>query len=300
MPQNNSFGQRALKRGIASFRSGQREQALHEFDDAMSWAIQHGDSDLWDRAFCNRYAVDLEDGARDREGLSNLREIVLRTGDDENAFLAAYNAARAYDLRGDQDRALFYVNVAKDRCGRLCRHDWLAWSHNLAGNLYLSKSRIEDACIEYQTALALLPGGPHLARAQVLDNLGYCRMLQNRTREGFASVFSGLRMLRKLGLEREEAPLRMSLCHGYLDLERADKALNHGSAGLEIAERHGDIESIKNGHYLVGEAYNQLGNEFAAYRCFRELQQRYFPSTPNIPELLMAVDVRGLINLKAG
>lgn len=299
MAKKTTFGQRALKRGIHFFRSGQRSQALSEFDDAMSWAIQHGDSCLWDRAFSNRYAVLQEDGARDIEGLSELRAIVLRSHDDENGFLAAYNAARAYDLRGDHERARFYLSLAKDRCGRLGRHDWIAWCHNFAGNLFLSGSKIEDACIEYQTALAYLPTEEKLARAQVLDNLGYCRMLQNRTREGMITAFAGLKMLRRLRLRREQAPLHLSLCYGYLDLERPDRALAHGMAGLDIARQHDDVESIKNGLYLVGEAHNQQGAEFAAFRCFRELQATYFPSTPNVPELLMAIDVRSLINLKA-
>lgn len=292
------YGQRLVLRGVKTFGCGDRTLAGQLFDQAMAWAIEHGDHDLWDRAFCNRCGVDIENGSH-VEGLGELREIVLRSSNLENAFLASYNAARAYDLRGDHDRALFYVNIAKNRCGRLARHDWLAWAHNQAGNLYLTKSRIEDACIEYQTALALMPATSRLAKAQVLDNFGYCRMLQGRAREGFGSVFEGLRELRRLGLHREQAPLHLSLCYGYLELDRLPRALSHGLRGLELAEHHGDIESEKNGYYLVGETYNQLGQDADAYDCFRALQQQHFPSTPHIPELLMAVDTRSLVNLKA-
>jgi len=42
-----------------------------------------------------------------------------------------------------------------------------------------------------------------------------------------------------------------------------------------------------------------LGHDAEAYDCFRSLQQRYFPDSPNVPELLMAVDTRSLVNLKA-
>lgn len=293
-----SPGYRFLNQGLDAVGCGQRSQAAKHFDRAMNWAIQQGDSHLWDRAFCNRCAIDIENGEQPR-ALSELREIVLRTDNLENGFLASYNAARAYDLRGDHDRALFYVNIAKDRCGRLARHDWLAWSHNQAGNLYLTKSRIEDACLEYQTALALLPADARAARAQILDNLGYCRMLQGRAPEGFGFVFEGLRALRSLDLEREQAPLHLSLCYGYLEIERLDRALQHGRRGLEIAEHHGDVESIKNAHYLVGKTYNQLGHVGDAYDCFSALQRRYFPETPHIPQLLMAVDTRSLVNLKA-
>lgn len=298
MVSKKHYGHRLVQRGIEAFGSGDRSRAGQLFDQAMAWGIERGDHDLWDRAFCNRCGVDIEDG-RHVEGLAELREIVLRSTSLENAFLASYNAARAYDLRGDHDRALFYVNIAKDRCGRLARHDWLAWAHNQAGNLYLTKSRIEDACIEYQTALALLPAESRCAKAQILDNLGYCRMLQGRAREGFGPVFAGLKELRRLGLKREQAPLHLSLCYGYLEIDRLQRALFHGLRGLELAEQHGDIESEKNGHYLVGETYNQLGQDADAYDCFRALQQRHFPSTPHIPELLMAVDTRSLVNLKA-
>lgn len=291
-------GHRLLLRGIDLVGTGDRIGAAATFDSAMAWSIEHGDNDVWDRAFCNRCAIDIEDGQFE-DGLPELREIVLRTRNLENGFLAAYNAARAYDLRGDQDRALFYINLAKDRCGRIARHDWLAWSHNQAGNLFLTKSRIEDACVEYQTALALLPAELEASRAQVLDNLGYCRMLQGRAREGFGLVFTGLRHLRRLNLVREQIPLHLSLCYGYLEIDRPERALAHGLRGLNSAEEHGAVESLKNAHYLVGETYTQLGREFDAYRCFKSLQKRYFPSTPHIPELLMAIDTRSLVNLKA-
>ncbi len=264
----------------------------------MAWAIEHGDAVLWDRGFCNACALTIESGSP-VEGLAELREIVLRTTDLENGFLASYNAARAYDLRGDQNRALFYVNIAKDRCGRLGRREWMAWAHNQAGNLHLTKSEIEEACVEYRTALALMPHDSALQRAQVLDNLGYCRLIQGRRTEGFGLIFGGLRTLRRLGLEREQAPLHLSLCYGYLEVPRLQRALSHGLRALDIAERHGQVESLKNAYYLVGETYSQLGDEAAALACFRELQTRYFPQTPHIPELLLAVDVRPLLNLKA-
>ncbi len=291
-------GHLLLLRGLDAVARGDRARAGQLFDSTMSWAIERGDNDLWDRAFCNRCGIDIENG-RHIEGLAELREIVLRSRNLENGFLASYNAARAYDLRGDQDRALFYLNIAKDRCGRLARHDWLAWAHNQAGNLYLTKSKIEDACLEYQTAQALLPTEARAQKAQVRDNLGYCRMLQGRTAEGFSLVYKGLRELRRLKLVREQIPLHLSLCFGYLEVDRPARALQHGLRGLELAEAHTDVESIKNAHYLVGETYNQLGQDLEAFNTFQALQERYFPDTPHIPQLLMAIDTRSLVNLKA-
>jgi hypothetical protein len=50
---------------------------------------------------------------------------------------------------------------------------------------------------------------------------------------------------------------------------------------------------------LLGEAYNELGCHSTARDYFTRLQKRFYPDAVHVPELLMAVDVRSLINLKA-
>ncbi len=292
-----SRGQMLLDAAIELSRSGDLERAIDGFDAAMNWAIEQGESDLWDRAFCGRCAISIELGERDL--LSELRQIVLRSTSQENGFLAAYNIARAYELDRDHERALFYARIARDRCQSLQRRDWMAWSSNQTGNLLLAESQFEEACSEYELALQLMPHESTVDRALLLDNLGYCRIVQGRIDEGFSLLQTSLRTIIRHGAERFQAGPRLSLCYAYLDVGRHAPALRHGLRALDIAQRASDDNAIKYAHFLLGETYNQLGEGDIARGYFTRLQQRYFPGADHVPELLLAVDVRPLINLKA-
>ena len=287
-----------LDQGIELFQQGSYQQALSTFDRCMEAALTHGESDLWDRAYCNRSGVAIELGEAD-ESIRELREIVLRSSDDENAFLAAYNVARYYELEKDNRRASFYARVARDRCARLGRRDWLAWSHNQTGNLLIAESQFEEACTEYENALRVMPSPRSVPRALILDNLGYCRVVQGRHEEGFRLLIESVRTLSRFGAIREQARPRLSLCYAYLEIARLRPALRQGLRALEIATEHDDHGSVKNAHYLIAETYKQLGQDELAHDYFIRLQRRYYPEAPHVPDLLMAVDVRTLINLKA-
>ena len=294
----NHRGQLLLDAAIEQSRSGELSQALHGFDAAMSWAMERGDSDLWDRAFCGRCAISIEAGEREST-LTELRQILLRSTSQENCFLASYNIARSYELDRDFEKALFYARIAKDRCSKLQRRDWMAWSSNQTGNILLAESQFEDACAEYERALQLMPHETTVDRALLLDNLGYCRVVQGRTDEGFSLLFSSLQTIIRHGAERYQTGPRLSLCFAYLDVGKLDSALRHGMRSLDIASESGDDNGIKYAHFLLGETYNQKGNTEIAHGFFSRLQKRYFPDAEHVPELLLAIDVRPLINLKA-
>jgi tetratricopeptide (TPR) repeat protein len=294
-----SFGQLQLEAGQACWRESQDlRRAVQHFDAAMKWALEHGASELWDRAFCNRCALDIEAGEAG-EALTELREIVLRSRDPETGFLASYHLATAYDLAGDPKRARFYANIARDRADRLERADYQVGSYNQIGNLLLADSQFEEACSEYEQALRLLPPAPSVELALVLDNLGYCRLMQGRHPEALELLHRSLRMLVRLRVVRPQAFTRLALCYAHLDLGRYRSALNHGMRALEIATSCDDPDSVKYALFLLGEVHNQLGNDDLAYEHFCRLQQRFYPNAPNVPSVLMALDVRSLINLKA-
>lgn len=295
-----SRGERELQLGISCWSArGELERALSHFDTAMTWALEQGDSELWDRAFCNRCAAEMHSLGTTKEWLGELREIVLRSKDPETGFLSAYNVACAYERDKEYDRAMFYARIARDRCRSLGRRDWMAWSRNQIGNVLVAQSEFEEACREYLRALDLMSAAKSIARAMVLDNLGYCRHVQGRYDEGFDLLFRGLRMVRSVGGKRFEGRLRLSLCFGYLEIGRQRRALEHGLAALELGTTYDDDDVLKNAHYLVGEAYNELGHHETAHDFFVRLQRRYYPDAVHVPELLMAVDVRKLVNLKA-
>ncbi len=295
--RRNNRGRRTLAAGLDALKRGDLRLALDRFGSAMAWALEHGESDLWDRALCNHFSVEIELGQVG--DLSELRQIVLRSADPENAFLAAYNVARAYELEKDIGRALFYARIARDRCGRLNRREWMGWSHNQTGNLLLAQSELEDACAEFEQALGFTEARASIERGVILDNLGYCRVLQGRHREGFDHLFKSLRIFVRLRVERYQSYPRLALCHAFLDVGRLRSALRHGARALEIATAHSDAISIKNAHYLLGETYHQLGHDDLARDYFTRLQQRFYPAARHVPELLMTIDVRPLLNLRA-
>ncbi len=297
MPSEPNRVEQALEQGIRAARAGRLVEALELFSRALPLARDLGDHQLWDRIFCNKSAVEIELG-RTTDNLPELRLIVLRSTDAETAFLAAYNSARAYELQDDPERALFYARIARDRSTRLGRADWQAWSQNQIANLELARSSFREAAETYQQALALQAPQPSVERAQILDNLGYCRLVQGQLALGFAPLFEALRMLRRLAAERAQAQVHISLAFGYLELERYRSAWKHARRALALGEQNNDPTAVKNAHYLLGEALLELGDEDGASEHFSALQA-YYPQVPHLARLLLTVDVRPLLNLKA-
>ncbi len=70
-------------------------------------------------------------------------------------------------------------------------------------------------------------------------------------------------------------------------------------SALRLAEETGQVDSVKNALYLLGEAANLVGEEGEALGYFTRLQKDYFPGATYLPGFLLAVDVRKLIKLHA-
>lgn len=277
---------------------GRLDDSADYLEQAIAWAERHGDDRLLDLAFCGWSAVSIE-LRRGEDTVPRLREVLMRNGDDESCFLAAYTVARSYELRQDYRKALFYARLAKDRAGRLDNPQWLASSHNLMGNLQLAQSYFDEACDEYALALEQLDQEPRLRHALILDNLGYCAIIQGDHRRGFDLLFRSLRCLRRLKAPRYQALPQSALCYAYMEIERWPSAVRHGLAALRLAERYDDRHTIKNCLYLLGEAYHLQGNLLAGRRMFDRLQTEYYPDTEHLADLLSVIDVRSLVNLRA-
>jgi tetratricopeptide (TPR) repeat protein len=310
-PRPSPFDEDRL-RGIRCLESGDLDEALASFERSLDWARAHGTPAQVDLALCNRSGVLLELGAAADSGsaagspieqgsglVAELRAILLRNSEPENCFLAAYNVARAYQLRKENKKALFYARIALDRARLIERRDWLASSHNRIANILLAESYFDEACAKYEEALALLPDEVGVRQALILDNLGYCRIVQERLGEGFGHLFKSLRMLRRLGSLRWQLYPHLDLCFAYLEAGRLQRANVHGMRALTIAERFADREAIKNALYLLGEAANLAGRPMQARVFFGRLQNEFFPEEHYLPDFLLAIDVRKLINLKA-
>ncbi len=285
--------------GLKSLSQGDSEVALRFFEEALERAREDGDERLIDRTFCNLAAVEIELGRIADGSLIRLREILMRNIDQESCRLAAYWLARAHDLKKSYKKALFYARVSLDRSIVLGRQDWIASSHNTLGNILIAESYFDQARFEYEQALAMMPSGHSLDRALILDNLGYCRTVEGRFKEGFRHLYDSLRTLRAMGARAFERYPRIGLCFAMLEVGRYRAAYRHGVIALQIADSVGDNDIAKNALYLLGETANLARDTQGAREHFRTLQERFFPNDRYLPDFLLAIDVRKLINLKA-
>lgn len=285
-------------RGARAVEFGRLEEAESLFEEALAWARSHGDPHQIDLAVCNRAAaaIDLGRGAGE---LPRLREILVRNADPVSCRIAAYNIARHYELSKSFKKALFYARIARDRSENLGRRDWLATSHNLIGNTLLAESFVEQACEQYEQALALVPEEPSATRAGILCNLGYCRTLQRRYGEAYPLLYESLRLLRRFHAERYEIATRLDLCFAHLETGRYRLARRQGIRAMSLAEKLGEANALKNALYLLGEAESLSGHVDTARAYFTRLQQEFFPDASYLPGFLLAVDVRQLVNLHA-
>jgi tetratricopeptide (TPR) repeat protein len=286
-----------IKLGQRSIEQGRLEEAEEILGRAQVWAREHGDDWQIDSLVCALAAVVIELGRGDAE-VPRLREVLLRSSDPANCRKAAFCISMQYEFSRNYKKSLFYARIACNHAQQQGRTDWIAYTSNQLGNALLGESLIEEACRSYETAVRLVPD-PGVWRAVMLDNLGYCRVLQQRFAEGYSNLYESLRLLRRFSAERYQVRPRLDLCFAHLETGRYLQARRHGAAAIELAERFGDVEAIKNALYLLGETANLMGDSEKASDYFTRLQRGYFPDSPYLPGFLLAVDVRKMVNLHA-
>ena len=283
-------------------RRGRWRDALPFVTHAWEWAIENGPEALQDRALCNLSIVKIHLG-EDDGCVAQLGEVLLRTRDPESRWLASYNIARAHELDKRFDRGLFYGRIARDQARAMDREDLLAVSHNRLGNLYLGQSETGKATREYERSLELMKhdggrGDGSLELGKILDNLGYCRVLQGRLEDGFRLLVRSWRILRSGDTLQPLISLHLDLAYAYLEVERPRHADRHARRALEYSRRLDEKPSVKNALFLLGESATLRGDEVQARRSYGQLQS-FYPDLPVITDLLLAVDTRSMINLRA-
>jgi tetratricopeptide (TPR) repeat protein len=284
--------------GERAVHVGNLEEAEVFFDQALTWAQEHGEPWQVDLGVCNRAAARIWLGRGEGE-VARLREILLRNANPQNCQLAAYNISRYYELTKNYKKSLFYARIALERAQSMERQDWMASSQNQIGNVLLAESFVDEACQRYETALSLMPQDSSVWRARILDNLGYCRTLQRRYSESFRLLYESLQTLQSFGSERYLVSTLLDLSFAYIETGRYDQARQRATSALEMAERTEQPDSIKNALYLLGEAANLSGDNEEAQDYFMRLQREFFPDALYLPSFLMSVDIRKLVNLHA-
>jgi tetratricopeptide (TPR) repeat protein len=264
--------------------AGRLEEALERYEASLAAARVQGDEELVDRAYCNYSAVAIALGRGDEVG-GRLAEILMRNRSQVSCFLAANNIARLCELRRENTRGLFYARIARDRAAVLDRPEWLAVANNQIANLLLADSRFEEAATIYREALSLIDAFDTARQVTFRANLGYCEVVLGRPRRQRSP--------------RLEMVSRVDLCFANVELGRFESALRHGLRGLALAEEVGETDWIKNALYLLGETAVLSGDPSRAYAWFHELQRRFYPQQRHLPDILLSVDIRKLINLRA-
>ncbi len=286
------------EQALAFSRQGANTEALELCDQALALAHEFGKDQLVDRAICNRAAV-LVSMDRGEEVISQLRALLLRTADLTSRHFAAYNIARFYEYERNAEKGIFYAKIAVESARSLDRPEWVAGSLNQLGNFQIRQSYFADASACYQESLSTLKSEPSNERSMVLSNLGYAMAMQGKHREALSLLLQSLRAYRRIGHSLMERIPRLDLCFTYLEMGRYQRAIRHGLAALSLAEEAEDNGWIKNCLYLLGEGSKLSGNHFLARQYFSRLQSEYFPGQEFIPEILLSMDVRGLVNLRA-
>ncbi len=294
-PAQRSFRQ-LRDEGRRAVEAGRLAEALELLDEALERAREREEESLVDLAICNRSAV-LVSLERQQEVMSPLRQILVRNRDTKTCALAAYNLSRAHESNKEHKKGLFYGRIARDRALAI---DWLvAESHNQIGNCLMHDSRFEQAATEYRQALELLSEDPSVMRALAMANLGYCLMMRGKLRPGVRLSFQSLRWFRRFGARLYEAWPHLDLCYAYLEMGRFRRAREHGRRALEIGEEIGESGRIKTALFLLGDVERTAGDLDAAWEHFSRLQQEFYPDSPQVAELMIAVGMRQVVPLRA-
>lgn len=276
------------------------EEALKTANEAVVVAQQIGAPEIEALAICNRAGIAFEALTSVDGYVVDLRSILMRNFSAETSLIAAYNLSRAYEIKKEPKKALFYARIARDRAVMAKRADYLAYSHNRIGNSLLSDSYFEEAGREYQLALELLPTEPSIPRVMATTNRAYSLLALGRsTQRALGWLYGGLRWLLRSGNESATAWPHLILSFGHLELGRLRYAWHHGRKALAVAERGGEADAIKMALFLLAEVEKEAGDSEAAWYYIERLQRDFFPGQKSQAELLSMVGIKNVVNLRA-
>lgn len=288
-----------MSEGCAALRKGDLDQALVLFDGALARARQDHEAENVNKALSNLSTCYIEKGEYE-QAATGLREIILRSSDDETICGASYNLSISLRRLGKHQKAFVYARKAIEKSRALGDLNWMARCHNLMGNIYLVQSHLDKSLVEYRKALRLRLKEPELNRFSVAilkDNIGYCLMLQGHYEKGIHAVREALEIVTDIGSKKCICECAHDLSFGYMQLRRLEEAETHGEHALELAESEGYKEIIKNCYYLLGEINYLKGDEKQRDHYFYQLQNLY-PHLPFLRDFLCTFDVSKIIALR--
>ena len=294
-------------RGRDLLAKGSYREAAAVYRQAARLAIAASEGDLADAALCGWGAAETELG-NGAKVMPELRRILLGSEVDDNCWLASYTLARAHELEGQIRKALFYARLSHHHSAHADRPGVTGLSHNLLGNLLVAEGRETDAATEYRTALRHAEDSPPAWIAGAETNLGYCLLVgairskglrRGRMREGLRLIYRSIRTFRREGAVQYSMLPHLDLCFAHLELHRPATARRHGERALALAKKYDDAATIKNSLYLLGHVALMESDSETARQYFGELGGRFYPDQAGLTDVLMSLDLRQVVNLRA-
>ncbi|MGD0885784.1 MAG: tetratricopeptide repeat protein [Thermodesulfovibrionales bacterium] len=126
-----------------------------------------------------------------------------------------------------------------------------ALPHNNRGNAYLDQNRLDEAVIEFITALKLKPDD-----AKAHNNLGNAYVKRNRVDEAVNEFITALK------LNPDNAEARYNLGTAYLEQNRGDEAVNEFITALKLKPDDAKAHNNLGNAYLKQNRVDEAVNEF--------------------------------------
>lgn len=277
---------------------GRLDEALAALEESLQVAREIGDENLVATAICNVAGIAIWLG-NTTDYVADLRSILMRNFDAETSYRAAYQLSHAFVLRKEFKKALFYGKIARDRALAAADDLYVGRSLNQIGLGLMGDSRFQKAVRHFQDSMFRLGSVPAVSIGPKV-NCAYCLIVLGLVHEGMAQLFSSLRWMKRRNTQPvSQGFAHLFLCCGYLELGRVRRAWTHGMKARELSEETGDFELMKGSLFMLGDVERTAGDNAAAYEWFAEMQRRFYPNDPGMPELMSQVGMTKVVNLKA-
>lgn len=280
------------REGMVKLRANELEASIALFDQATSLSE---DGEQRELISINKSSAMIGLGLSGPE-VQKLPQIILRRANPRHVALAAYSLQSKFRFESEYSRATMYGRVALDAATELGEESWIASILLELGSICVLDSRNSEAITYFERALELvdLVSEPELTRAAIYQNLGYCRLLEDQIEGGLTLIHEAIDLMNRAGAPGYLPESYIDLCFGYLEAGDLEEARHFGELGLELAT---EDRQVRNAHYLLGEVAYKNGDTVGAQRHFGHLA-RFYPNFPHLTDLLLAIDLRSMVNLK--
>jgi len=170
---------------------------------------------------------------------------VERTAGDPDAIELRRSAAQAADDAGETDRAIDWLRDALSRVDETTDRVRAGILHARLGYCLWIVGRNDDALVEHQTAVGLVPSDPSSAeRARVLVGYSGWLMGAGRYRESASVAREALAAADVVGARMEEARARSNLGQDLVSLGEVDAGIAELEAARRIGAEVGPVDTL--------------------------------------------------------